>query len=229
MPRFSPRTDQRVKPTFPLHATPAPVKVCPIKVALLPVIAAVLALVLVVPAVLVVELAPSVPPSPLQIMLPTFTCAEVVATVAELVAVAVVELAPAGMVVFESVIVELPTTRKSLFEARLTGVPRIVTDEEPALSVVPAMTIGWVGNTTTGRLYGPVIVAVATTTVLLAMEWKVVVVEEAVVNGGVETGAGERSYVDGLGPPAVGLRGAMTSCVPLGPRERSVLLETRMA
>jgi hypothetical protein len=57
----------------------------------------------------------------------------------------------------------------------------------------------------------------------------VVVVEEAVVNGGEEAGAGERSYVDGPGPPAVGLRGATTSWVPLGPRERSVLLETRMA
>lgn len=56
-----------------------------------------------------------------------------------------------------------------------------------------------------------------------------VVVEEAIVNGGEEAGTGERSYVDGPGPPAVGLRGATTSWVPLGPRERSVLLETRMA
>jgi hypothetical protein len=119
---------------------------------LLPVIAAVLALALVVFVVLVVELAPSVPPSPLQIKLPTFTCVEVAATVAEPVAVAVIELAAAVMVVFASVIVELPTTRKSLFEARLTGVSRIVTDEAPAVSVVPAMTIGWVGKTTTGRL-----------------------------------------------------------------------------
>lgn len=143
--------------------------------------------------VLVVELAPSVPPSPLQIKLPTFTCIEVAVTVAELVAVAVVELAAAVMVVFVSVIVELPTTRKSLFDARLTGVSRIVTDEAPAVSVVPAMTIGWVGKTTTGRLYGPVIVAVATTTVLSALELDVVVVEEAVVDRGEEAGAGERS------------------------------------
>jgi hypothetical protein len=71
---------------------------------------------------LVVELAPSVPPSPLQIKLPTFTCMEVAAVVAELIVVAVVELAAAAMVVFASVIVELPTTRKSLFGARLTGV-----------------------------------------------------------------------------------------------------------
>lgn len=120
--------------------------------------------------VLVVELAPSVPPSPLQIKLPTFTCPEVAAAVAELVAVAVVELAAAVMVVFASVTVELPTTRKSLFDARLTGVSRIVTDEAPAVSVVPAMTIGLVGKTTTGRLYGPVIVAVATTTILSALE-----------------------------------------------------------
>jgi hypothetical protein len=77
---------------------------------------------------------------------------EVTATVAERVTVAVVELAAAMMVVFTSVIVELPTTRKSLFGARLTGVSRIVTDEAPAVSVVPAMTIGWVGKTTTGRL-----------------------------------------------------------------------------
>ena len=196
---------------------------------MLPVIAAILALVLVVFVVLVVELAPSVPPSPLQTKLPTFTCMEVVATVAELVAVAVVELAAAVIVVFASVIVELPTTRKSLFDARLMGVSRIVTDEAPAVSVVPAMTIGWVGKTRTGRLYGPVIVAVATTTVLLALELEVMVVEEAVVNGGEEAGASERSKVDGPGSPAVGLRGAMTSCVPLGPRERSVLLETRMA
>jgi hypothetical protein len=127
---------------------------------LLPVIAAALALALalvlalVVFVVLMVELAPSVPPSPLQIKLPTFACVEVVATVPELVAVAVavIELATAVMVVFVSVIVELPTTRKSLFDARLTGVSRIVTDEAPAVSVVPAMTIGWVGKTTTGRL-----------------------------------------------------------------------------
>ena len=152
MQRPSPRTDQRVTPTFRLHATPAPAKTCTVYVALLPVIAAVLVLALVVFVVLVVELAPSVPPSPLQIKLPTFTCVEVAATVAEPVAVAVIELAAAVMVVFASVIVELPTTRKSLFEARLTGVSRIVTDEAPAVSVVPAMTIGWVGKTTTGRL-----------------------------------------------------------------------------
>jgi hypothetical protein len=66
--------------------------------------------------------------------------------------VVVIELAIAVMVVFASVIVEVSTTRKSLFDARLTGVSRIVTDEAPAVSVVPAMTIGWVGNTTTGRL-----------------------------------------------------------------------------
>jgi hypothetical protein len=110
-----------------------------------------LALALVVFVVLVVELAPSVPPSPLQIKLPTFTCVEVAAIVAEPVAVAVIELAAAVMVVFASVIVELPTTIKSLFDARLTGVSWIVTDEAPAVSVVPAMTIGWVGKTTTGR------------------------------------------------------------------------------
>ena len=108
---------------------------------MLPVIATALALALAVFVVLVVELLPSVPPSPLQIKLPTFTCVEVAATVAELV-----------MVVFASVIVEVPTTRKSLFDARLTGVSQIVTDEAPAVSVVPAMTIGWVGKTTTGRL-----------------------------------------------------------------------------
>jgi hypothetical protein len=112
----------------------------------------VLALALVVFFVLVVELAPSVPPSPLQIKLPTFACVEVVATVAELVVAAATELTAAVMVVFASVIVELPTTRKSLFDSRLTGVSRIVTDEAPAVSVVPAMTIGWVGKTTTGRL-----------------------------------------------------------------------------
>jgi hypothetical protein len=50
-----------------------------------------------------------------------------------------------------------------------------------------------------------------------------------VVTGGDDAGAAERSYVDGPGPPAVGLSGAMTSWVPLGLRERSVLLETRMA
>jgi hypothetical protein len=54
-------------------------------------------------------------------------------------------------------------------------------------------------------------------------------VEVGVVSAGEEAGAGERSYVDGPGPPAVGLRGATTSWVPLGPRESSVLLETRMA
>jgi hypothetical protein len=119
---------------------------------LLLVIAVALALALVIFVVLTVELAPSVPPNPLQIKLPTFACVEVVATVAEVVAVAAIELTAAVIVVFASVIVELPTTRKSLFDARLTGVSRIVTDEAPAVSVVPAMTIGWVGKTTTGRL-----------------------------------------------------------------------------
>jgi hypothetical protein len=51
----------------------------------------------------------------------------------------------------------------------------------------------------------------------------------AVVTGGDEAGAGERSYVEGPAPPAVGLRGTMTSLVPPGLRESSVLLEARTA
>lgn len=54
-------------------------------------------------------------------------------------------------------------------------------------------------------------------------------VDVGVATGGEEAGAGERSYVEGPGPPAVGLRGAMTSWVPLGLRDSSVLLETSMA
>jgi hypothetical protein len=64
--------------------------------------------------VLVAEVPDSVPPIPFQIMLPTFTCTELV--------VVGVELTMLVIVVFASVMVELPTTKKSLLGARLTGV-----------------------------------------------------------------------------------------------------------
>jgi hypothetical protein len=64
--------------------------------------------------VLVAEVPGSVPPITLQIMLPTFTCREPV--------VVGVELTMLVIVVFASVMVELPTTKKSLLGARLTGV-----------------------------------------------------------------------------------------------------------
>jgi hypothetical protein len=64
--------------------------------------------------VLVAEVPGSVPPIPLQIMLPTFNCSELV--------VVGVELTMLVIVVFASVMVELPTTKKSLLGARLTGV-----------------------------------------------------------------------------------------------------------
>lgn len=68
-------------------------------------------------------------------------------------------------VILANVIVDDPTTSKELLGARLTGVSCIVTAGPPATSVVPAITMGSDGRTTTGRLYGPVIVAVARRTV----------------------------------------------------------------
>ena len=143
MPKTSPRPDQKQMPTFPRDELPAPVKTCPIYVALLPVTVAALEVVVVV---LVAELPGSVPPIPLQIIPPTFACVVVVDVVVG------VALATPLMVVIASVIVELPTTRNALLGARLTGVSRIVTPELPGVSVVPAMTIGLFGRTTTGRL-----------------------------------------------------------------------------
>jgi hypothetical protein len=138
MPSPSPSPHQRDAPTLPLEPTPTPVNACPPYVVLLVNVAAVevAVAVLVEPA--------SVPPIPLQIILPTFACREVVAVG--------VEVSPLVIVVFASEIVELPTTRKSLLGARLTGVSRIVTAEAPGVRVVPAMTIGSDGRITTGRL-----------------------------------------------------------------------------
>jgi hypothetical protein len=143
-PKPSPSPNQREAPTFPLDLTPAPVDTCPICVALLLVNAAVADVAV---FVLVAELPGSVPPIPLQIILPTLACEEVAVVV-----VVDVDVIPFVMVVFASVMVELPTTRKSLLGARLTGVWRIVTAEAPGVSVVPAMTMGLDGRTTTGRL-----------------------------------------------------------------------------
>ena len=128
-------------PPFPLDATPAPVNTCPMYVALLLVVVAAL-------GVVVVVFVGSAPPIPLQIKLPTFACAAVVCADVDV----GVELAGLCTVVIASVMVELPTTRKALFGARLTGVSRIVTAELPGVRVVPAMTIGLDGSTTTGRL-----------------------------------------------------------------------------
>lgn len=100
-------------------------------------------------AVVVTVVVGSVPPMPLQIILPIFTELE-----EDVDAAAAVEPVPTmvTMVVFASEMVELPTTRKALLGARLTGVSRIVTEEAPAMRVVPAMTMGQEGRTTTGRL-----------------------------------------------------------------------------
>lgn len=115
-----------------------PVKTCPPRTVLLPVDDAMLVLVLVLLLVLVLVLEPaSLPPRPLQIMLPSAADG--------------VEVVLNVTVVGESVIVELPTARKALFGARLTGVSRIVADALPGVSVVPAMTIGLNGKMTTVR------------------------------------------------------------------------------
>ena len=113
--------------------------------ALLPRLVAALALAV---AVLIGGFADSVPPIPLQIKLPTLACAAVVGVNVDV----GVELAPLCTVVIASVIVELPITRNALPGARLTGVSRIVTEGLPGVRVVPAMTIGSDGSTTTGRL-----------------------------------------------------------------------------
>jgi hypothetical protein len=139
MPKPSPRPDQKEMPTFPLDEAPAPVNTCPTYVALLLVNVAKAELVVFV----LVEPA-SVPPIPLQIILPTLACSDVVAVGGELTLLVTV--------VFASVMVELPTTKNSLLGARLTGVSRIVTAELPGVRVVPAMTIGLDGRITTGRL-----------------------------------------------------------------------------
>lgn len=110
-PKPSPSPNQRDAPLFPLEEVAALVSTCPT--------CAVLLLVNVAGAevtvlVLVAEAAGSVPPIPLQIRLPTFACIEVV----------VVGVAPTRLVIVlvASIMVELPTTKKSLLGARLTGV-----------------------------------------------------------------------------------------------------------
>jgi hypothetical protein len=110
-PKPSPSPNQRDAPAFPLEEGPAPVNTCPPCVVLLLVDVANAEVTV---FVLVVEAAGSVPPIPLQIILPTFACGEVV--------VVGVGLTTLVIVLFASVMVELPTTKKSLLGARLTGV-----------------------------------------------------------------------------------------------------------
>lgn len=137
----NPSPNQRDAPVLPLEEEPAPVNTCsPYVVLLLVDVANAEVSVF----VLVAEAAGSVPPIPLQIILPTFACEEVV--------VVGVGLTMLVIVLFASVMVEPPTTKKSLLGARLTGVSRIVTAEAPGVSVVPAITIGWDGMIRTGRL-----------------------------------------------------------------------------
>jgi len=110
-PKPRPSPNQRDAPVFPLEEVPAPVDTCPVYAVLLLVdVASAEATVF----VLVAEAAGSVPPIPLQIRLPTFAWMEVV----------VVGVEPTRLVIVlvASIMVELPTTKKSLLGARLTGV-----------------------------------------------------------------------------------------------------------
>ncbi len=107
----------------------------------------------------------SVPPIPLQIMLPI--AADVVDT-------------------WASVMVELPITIKEQPGARLTGVSLMVAEGLPGVSVVPAMTIGCDGEMTTGLLSGPFIVVVA---IRMAGLPPAEAVEVGVGRGGEEVGA----------------------------------------